>query len=242
MVEELIKLTNALYKVTDLFPAKEPLKFAIRKEALDVLFFCISSEKQNTTPQLQSKEIFLKKGLDCIRMLKTYFTIAEEQKWIDERNFMVLEESYQLFEEKFNQELSQVRFNQELSGAAVKSDSLPKIEKREEPKKESKPLTSKISGQEKNNPAAKKAETESSRLVSNNSASEIDYEKLSSVQLKVLELLQGSGKLRPNEIHKHFPNVSPRSIRRELQGLKARHIIDVVGAGRTIGYKINLAV
>jgi hypothetical protein len=31
--EEIIKLTNAVYKVTDLFPAKDPLKMAVRKEA-----------------------------------------------------------------------------------------------------------------------------------------------------------------------------------------------------------------
>ncbi len=37
--EKIIKLTNALYKVTGLFPKEEPLKFAIRKEALDILFF-----------------------------------------------------------------------------------------------------------------------------------------------------------------------------------------------------------
>ena len=238
MMEELIKLTNALYKVTELFPTKEPLKFAIRKEALDVLFFCISSEKQNATSQLQSKEVSLKKGLDCLRMLKTYFAIAEEQKWIDSRNFIVLEESYQFFEEKFNQELSQVRLSQDIA----KSDPLPRTEKREESKKENKPAVSKVLNQEKNSSVSKKVETEISKPVFNHSAGEIDYEKLSSVQLKVLELLQGSGQLKPNEIHKHFPNVSPRSIRRELQGLKSRHIIDVVGSGRTIGYKINLAV
>jgi hypothetical protein len=37
--ENIIKLTNALYKVTDLFPKEDPLKFAIRKEGLDVMFF-----------------------------------------------------------------------------------------------------------------------------------------------------------------------------------------------------------
>jgi len=39
MMDNLIKLTNAVYKVTELFPDKEPLKFAIRKESLDALFF-----------------------------------------------------------------------------------------------------------------------------------------------------------------------------------------------------------
>ena len=39
--EEIIKLTNAVYKVTDLFPPREPLKMAIRKEALNILFFSV---------------------------------------------------------------------------------------------------------------------------------------------------------------------------------------------------------
>ena len=247
MMDELIKLTNALYKVTGLFPTKEPLKFAIRKEALDVLFFCMASEKQTTTSVVNQKEVLVQKGLDCLKLLKTYFEIAKEQKWIDTRNFLVLESEYLVVEDKLNNEMAKIIVDKKFNFAVKASPSeKPVLEKKEEPKKEIK-----IEAEKKiNHPVAKventtvqaKAEPKKEANVSEKSFDEIDYEKLTSVQLKVLELLQGSGQLKPNEINKHFPSVTPRSIRRELKGLKERHIIGVVGSGRKISYKINLAV
>ena len=247
MMDELIKLTNALYKVTGLFPAKEPLKFAIRKEALDVLFFCMASEKQSNNLPGNQKEILVQKGLDCLNLLKTYFEVAKEQKWIDTRNFLVLESEYLVVEDMLNNELVKITMNKKFSPTTKASViEKPMIEKKEEPKKEIKiEAEKKVNNQAvraENITAQAKTEPKKETIVSEKSFDEIDYEKLTSVQLKVLELLQGSGELKPNEINKHFPGVTPRSIRRELKGLKERHIIGVVGSGTKISYKINLAV
>lgn len=241
MMEELIKLTNALYKVTGLFPTKEPLKFAIRKESLDVLFFCIASEKQAVQSQINQRESFIQKGLDCLKLLKTYFEIAKEQKWIDMRNFLVLESEYLLVENTLNNELLKIISDKKFSIPKAEMVEKEIIEKKEEPKREFKQEVEKKA----TNIAAiqlKEAVKKSEAAIEEKSFDEIDYEKLTSIQLKVLELLQGSGQLKPNEINKHFPDVTPRSIRRELKGLKERHIIGTVGSGKTISYKINLAV
>ncbi|MFA5086788.1 MAG: hypothetical protein WC470_00605 [Candidatus Paceibacterota bacterium] len=241
MMEELIKLTNALYKVTGLFPTKEPLKFAIRKESLDVLFFCIASEKQVVQSQINQRESFIQKGLDCLKLLKTYFEIAKEQKWIDTRNFLVLESEYLLVENTLNNELLKIIADKKFSAPKVEVIEKIIVEKKEEPKREAKQETEK---KVNHNTTAQPKETvkKPEPIATEKSFDEIDYEKLTSIQLKVLELLQGSGQLKPNEINKHFPEVTPRSIRRELKGLKERHIIGTVGSGKTISYKINLAV
>lgn len=236
MMEELIKLTNALYKVTGLFPAKEPLKFAIRKEALDVLFFCIASDKQASLSQLEHRENSIKKGLDCLKLVNTYFEIAKEQNWIDGRNFLVLSSEYRLVEVELNQELLKISA-QKIEKQQIQAASKPVAEKKEEVRKEAKPIV------EKEIIEPKKKEVVKPEVINMpKSIAEIDYEELTSIQLKVLELLQGSGELKPHEINKYFPNVTARSVRRELQGLKQKHIIDAVGSGRAITYKINLAV
>jgi len=77
----LIKLTLAVYKVTNVFPDKEPLKFLIREKANQVLADFI----------LKSKEKNIQENID---VLNGYFGIAEKQNWVDELNFLVLKREY----------------------------------------------------------------------------------------------------------------------------------------------------
>jgi len=242
-MDELIKLTNALYKVTGLFPTKEPLKFAIRKEALDVVFFCITLDKQVLSSDIIQKENLIQKTLDRLNLLTTYFEIAKEQNWIDKRNFLVLENEYSLIKEELGQEFLKILADKK-NQVSEKTVTQNKInEKKSEPKKETKSEPAIIAKPEvvaTQTERPKQTPTAESPVLEK-SFDEIDYEKLTSIQLKVLELLQSNGQLKPNEINKYFPNLTARSIRRELKGLKERHIIGVIGAGKTTSYKINLA-
>lgn len=77
----LIKLTLAVYKVTNVFPDKEPLKFLIREKANQVLADFI----------LKSKEKNIQENID---VLNGYFGIAKKQNWVDELNFLVLKREY----------------------------------------------------------------------------------------------------------------------------------------------------
>jgi hypothetical protein len=249
MKEGLVKITNALYKVTGLFPAKEPLKFAIRKEALDVLFFYIISEKQNAS-QLAQKESSLKKSLECLGLLKTYFEIAKQQKWVDARNFLVLEKEYLFIEEVIEHDLSKINNTQKQQQESTIVPESLKEEIIQELKEQAKVELSSLSKQEEEKQnniyySEKQNQSKNQRLQNLDSekpSGEIDYEKLTSIQLKLLELLQGNGQLRPNEINKHFPNLTSRSIRRELKGLKERNIVGTIGTGRSVSYKINLEI
>ena len=67
----------------------------------------------------------------------------------------------------------------------------------------------------------------------------LNYEDLTSIQLRVLEILQNKGVLKSNQISEHFPETNPRTIRRELKGLKEMKIINSIGGGKTTVYKIN---
>ncbi len=78
--EKIIKLTNALYKVTGLFPKEEPLKFAIRKEALDILFFSNIAYGKSVLYPADKREEAVQKVFAKIELLKTYFSIAKEQE------------------------------------------------------------------------------------------------------------------------------------------------------------------
>jgi len=214
--ENIIKLTSALYKVTGLFPKEEPLRFAIRKEALDILFFSNIVKEKSASFAPKEREQALEKVLSKIELVKTYFSIAKEQEWIAEKNFLILENEYNSLKDSFSSEVLKVKkpVVMEIKREKVLVDAVATVKEdnvQKEEKKEVKKLR------------------------------DINYEELSPVQLKVLEMLQSQGKLKSNQISDHFPEMNPRTIRRELKGLKDMKIVSSTGGGKTTLYEINQA-
>jgi len=74
-----IKLTFAVYRVTELFPKGEPLRFQIRELANKILVDSINQGEKCSRP---------------IQDLKNLFDLAERQNWVDSRNFLVLHREY----------------------------------------------------------------------------------------------------------------------------------------------------
>ena len=83
----LIKITLAVYKVTDIFPKEEPLKFLIREKANQILVNLLLKEK-------------IEKIRKNIEIINSYFEIAEKQNWVDELNFLVLKREYAKIKEE----------------------------------------------------------------------------------------------------------------------------------------------
>lgn len=93
--DRIIKLTNALYKVTSLFPEKETLGISIRKRGNLILSFLIIIENKEL---VLSDEELRDLSLKCrrsIEILFSYFEIAESQEWINAKNFEILRKQYQ---------------------------------------------------------------------------------------------------------------------------------------------------
>ena len=92
--DKIIKLTNALYKVTDLFPEKETLSISIRKRGNLILsFFVVLSNKDLILSQEEFKTFHLKCKRN-VEILFSYFEIAETQNWINVKNFEILKNQY----------------------------------------------------------------------------------------------------------------------------------------------------
>jgi hypothetical protein len=222
MEEGIIKLTNALYKVTSLFPKEEPLKFAIRKEGLDILFYSLLMKGRSFSVLQKEKDSFSEKASGKIDLLKTYFGIAREQEWINERNFDILENEY----EELRKSFEIIRPKESIKKPVISERPI-------EIKKEVEEVVEKVT---------KKEEVALERVEPKSETKEIkhiNYEDLTSIQLRVLEILQNKGILKSNQISEHFPTTNPRTIRRELKGLKEMKIINSIGGGKTTVYKIN---
>ena len=83
--EDIIKLTLAVYQVTGLFPENEPLQHQIREKANDILADFINIKFLDSKKQETSREI---------QIILAYFSVAKQQNWVDDKNFVILGREY----------------------------------------------------------------------------------------------------------------------------------------------------
>jgi Fic family protein len=109
----IIKVVLAVYRVTDVFPDKEPLKNLIREKANQILAdLILEAEKEETNKN--------------VNLIRSYFEVAKGQGWLDETNFLVLEKEYNKISEILKED-------KEVKKKEVKKEEVKK-EKREEVK------------------------------------------------------------------------------------------------------------
>lgn len=94
--DSIINLTKALYKVTSLFPEKETLTNSIRKRGNLILSFLIIINNKNLILGGEELKTFSIKCKRNVKILLSYFEIAESQNWIDPKNFEILKNQYGL--------------------------------------------------------------------------------------------------------------------------------------------------
>jgi hypothetical protein len=97
----LVELTNKVYRLTILFPKKEPLRYKIREAADDILANYVSWEVFNESSSgfIKVSKIEDKKDLvfalkNDLEIIKSYFNIAKWQNWVSYFDILEVEEKY----------------------------------------------------------------------------------------------------------------------------------------------------
>lgn len=97
----LVELTNKVYRLTILFPKKEPLRYKIREAADDILANYVSWEVFNESSSgfIKVSKIEEKKDLvfvlkNDLEIIKSYFNIAKWQNWVSYFDILEVEEKY----------------------------------------------------------------------------------------------------------------------------------------------------
>ncbi len=101
--DKIQKLTEALYRVTELFPDKEPLKWQLRNNSVEILDFFIS---------IENKEIFNPGNIfDLFRKINRLLELASSSNaFISNINFEILRREYLCLIEEINK----MRFPKEI--------------------------------------------------------------------------------------------------------------------------------
>lgn len=90
--EDLIKLINNLYRLTLLFPKKEPLRYKMRELADDVLVGFTSFDFDKN-PSLKNPRI-IEEINQNLEILDGFFEVAKSQNWVSWQELLNLKEEY----------------------------------------------------------------------------------------------------------------------------------------------------
>ena len=181
-----IKLTLAVYQVTELFPQSEPLRLQTRELANKILADLLINQGEKSSRPIQD--------------LKNLFDLAESQNWVDSRNFLVLCREYDKIEKFCVENMGKTVPARNASPARQPDGSL---------------------GGGHSDAGGEKPLTTQKR------------------KQEILRVLQEKKRIKAKELTKDFPQISKRTIIRDLEELYQAGVVVRVGNARASCYNIK---
>lgn len=229
MENDFVKIINTTYKLLDFFPDGEPLKNKAKETVLAVLESLTLTSGARGWVSLQ-KEKAAAKLLDDIEILESYLKLGKYQGWIDNVNFLILVKEYDNIKSQVAPPKGKIRQSLEII-SGVDSSTMRGTRSMEP---ENNPLTPRekelaVSSSESKLAAPPKAEN---KLPQDDNYSER--------QKKILQILAGKEKVQVSDIIKEIPNITKRTIRRDLDDLLKRGKVIRNGEWNQVVYKINM--
>jgi len=224
-----IQLTSNLYRITLLFPKKDPLRNKMRELGSEILANLILIIERDVNGDINKE---CQEALEKIKILESFFEIAKSQNWLSPFDILTIQNEYSNLRNELAGEA-------EVSGVA----SLQSCPQGEKP-----------GGKPGGKPSEMLAEgfreklfgignIFSPQLVSEKSIPENDNfcSPQRMRQGKIMGLLREKGKAQVCEIKRLFPDVSKRTIRRDFEQLVEKKVLDRIGEKNATFYKIREA-
>jgi len=181
--QKIIKITNAVYRVTNLFPEKEPLRNQIREKAGEIV---LEISQLKTSDKVKEMCYNIDMEIEGIIAL---FNIAEKQAWVSQINLEVLKKAYSGLKESLK--IGMVRENKD------------------------------------NRKLSEKDVIQAISCTTNNR------------HTIILDYLKGNERIQVGQVCQLFPQISRRTLIRDLNDLVLSGKIERNGGGRGIAYKIK---
>ncbi len=227
MEDKFVKITSAVYKILDFLPDEDPLKNRAKEKALAILenLTLISdaggwvSLKAYLSPNREKASVQL---LDDIKVLENYLKIGKHQGWIDSINFLIITKEYNNIKSGINLPKGLIKQSIEIAYKVV-------------------PTLSGIQDNIKTKEDKKIIDEKKEPNINNKF---IDIEKYSERpasagrQEKILQILAEKEKAQVSDLIKELPNITKRTVRRDLGDLLKKGKIIRVGEWNQVFYKI----
>ncbi len=210
--DKIIELTNKIYRMTLLFPKKEPLRYKMREVADDVLAGLVTWEVfHNPNPDRflavensKKKDLIFEIEKD-FEILKSYFEITKWQNWLSYFDVLELEEEYDKIKSNFKKETEDLEEGEK----NLKMEPLfPTFKTNGDP-------------------------------VSVTNVEKEKKEKLDSRKEKILEILKEKGRAQVWEVKKILAEVSKRTLRRDFDQLLKLGLVERIGERNNTFYQLK---
>lgn len=239
-----VEKTNELYRLTLLFPKKEPLRFKMRELADEVLANFITHFDHGFEPVNSG---VVKNSCNLFEVLDSFFEVAKRQNWVKPSDILNLQQEYRNIKQALPSFLKENLGAQGLEGQREKEEivetasapiqftqgirSIPLPEPLVMPE----PSATRV--------AAKGEEEDLSSLNIEESMEESMEEsntEVSDRQRKILDILKQKEGIQVWEVKDILPDVSKRTLRRDFKKLLNGGLVERKGDKNTTFYKLKV--
>lgn len=206
--ESLIELTSNLYRLTLLFPKKEPLRYKIREKAIDILTKCLRANFEKEKNPLKYRDT----AYADLEVLDSFFEVALIQNWVSPSDILAIKEKYDSLGkdlERIKTEKQESFVSEELFESEDLGNEITEEEAREETIDE---------------PESKKEKTEIKPV-----KSEEDLNKLNDRQKKIIDFLTENGRAQVWQVKQIMPDITKRTLRRDFEYMLTKKLIERIG-------------
>jgi hypothetical protein len=218
MDKKILELTSAVYKVLEFFPESDPLKNKAKDRALVIMenFKLIFGEDgwlplKACLPE--SKEKIKNQLLEDVDVLLGYLFIAKNQGWIKTINFFIISNEYE-------------KIKKEVESFSESTEELPIFKKPFLEKNQTENKTQEVQDYELDKPAT----------IEKVPAFNFNISKR---QARIIDFLNKNKKAQVMDLQRVLPDITKRTIRRDLDELLKSGKILRMGEFNQVFYKIN---
>jgi len=216
------KLTNTVYKILEFFPESDPLKNRAKDKALAIMDNLILINENSGWASFQNEKIKTH-ILEDIDMLLGYLWIAKSQGWLNSINFLIVSNEYEKIRKDIKPILEPIEVlepTQKLPGMEDVKESIQiapnPVLSSEGAKNDEAPFSFGLSDQQ------------------NQSTHEVtDRQRI------IIDFLNKNGKAQVMDLQTVLPDITKRTIRRDLEDLLETEKIARFGEFNSIFYKIK---
>lgn len=235
--EQTLKLTIALYRVTDYFPKSEILRNDLRAKANEI-FQQMTERDADSEGSDETTEFLIRK----IRTIKGYMEIASTLNYVRPLNFTILKKEYELIQQFL--EIDGARRIEQPMREGVKNEEHDSLLDVLVKKDNQNPETKKETQKSYINSALRDMEVNKGRKI----ASETELSKtgfhervngeLNERQRVIMDRLVKSGRGKISDFYTPLKGVSSKTIQRDLQNLVDKEVLKKEGEKRWTVYSV----